>query len=293
MPVLCKRHSSQWVYQGSAYGFAGEIERPFKQVIPTKAATVLGASGGRGQDRVDNFQLEGVVSFQSASVEVGGSFDECHNRHTSYASSTIEKLNILNVVTADRIVSRMAIYSPENGDEEGELTFNITGSHFDNLRIAGHAVDVKLASNIFHQHNTHSRIANAHRKGDLDDWLLGSKIKETEIANIEDEYHALGGMSHVLKGWKQRGDKRKTDSLTFSPVNHLNIQEHAGKDTELRGFGSIICVPKFGVVRLAELTVRKHCLSLIMLKVDMCSTGTGGTTTGGTSGGGSRPTGGG
>lgn len=292
MPI-CARHSTQWTYQGSAYGFAGQIERPLRHVIPTQAATVLGTSGGRGQDRVDNFKLEGIVSFGSAYVEVGGSFDDCHNRHTSYASATIENLNILNVVTADRVVSRIAIYSPENGNDDDEMTFNITGSHFENLKIAGHKIDVKLATHIFHEHNSHSKIANAHKKGGLDQWLLASKIRENELEKIENEYHALGGISRVVQAWKQKGDKRNTDSMTFSPMNHVTIEDHAGKDTELRGFGSIICVPKFGVVRLAELTAKKHCFSLVMLKVDMCSTGTGGTSGGGTTGGGSHPTGGG
>lgn len=288
----CARHSSQWIYQGSAYGFAGQIERPLRHVIPTQAATVLGADGGRGLDRVENFKLEGIVTFDAAYVEVGGSFDDCHNRHSSYASATIENLNILNVVTADRIVSRMAIYSPKIDDDGDELTFNITGSHFENLKIAGHKIDVKLATHIFHEHNSHSKIANTHKRGGLDQWLLASKIRDNELDKIENEYHALGGISRVVQAWKQKGDKRNTDNITFSPMNHLKIEEHAGDDTELRGFGSIVCVPKFGVVRLAELTVTKHYFNLVMLKVDMCSTGTGGTSAGGTGGGGSHPTGG-
>lgn len=288
MPV-CPRHS-QWMYQGSAYGVAGEIERPFRHVIPTQAATVLGTNGGRGQDRVENFKLEGVLSFDAAYVEVGGSFDDCHGRHTSYASSTIEKLNILNVVTADRVVSRIAVYSSKSG-ENGDFTFNITGSHFDNLRIAGHKIDVKLATHIFHEHDTHSKIADAHKKGHLDEWLLGNKFKDNELPKLEDEYHALGGMSQVVKAWKLRGDKRNIDNMAFSPVNHVDIEKTLEK-TELRCFGSFICVPKFGVVRLAELSARKHCINLVMLRVDMCSTGTGGTSTGGTGGGGSFPGGG-
>lgn len=289
MPV-CARHS-QWMYQGSAYGVAGEIERPFRHVIPTQAATVLGTSGGRGHDRVENFKLEGVISFDAAYVEVGGSFDDCHGRHTSYASSTIENLNILNVVTADRVVSRIAVYSSKQGDENGDFTFNITGSHFDNLRIAGHKIDVKLATHIFHEHDTHSKIADAHKKGHLDEWLLGNKFKDNELPKLEDEYHALGGMSQVVKAWKKTGDKRNTDIMAFSPVNHVDIEKSLEK-SELRCFGSFICVPKFGVVRLAELSARKHCINLVMLRVDMCSTGTGGTTGGGVGGGGTWPGGG-
>ncbi len=286
------RHHSQYLYQASAYGFAGQIERPFHHIIPTQASTVLGTNGGRGQNRIDKFQLEGIISFESAFVEVGGSFDECHNRHTSFASATIEKLNILDMVTADRIVSRMAVYSPEEGDDKGEISFDITGSHFENLKIAGHKIEVKLATHVFHDHDTHSKAAQAHRAGKLDDWLVGSelgKLSASDLEELEGTYHALGGMSEVVRAWKLKGEKRAVEHLWFSPLNHMKIEDHAGPNTELRGFGSIICVPKFGVVRLAELEVHKHCRSLTMLRVDMCSTGTGTTTTGGSTGGGTRP----
>jgi len=239
--------------------------------------------------RSEKFKLEGVISFDAAYVEVGGSFDECHDRHTSYSSATIEKLNILNVVTADLVVSRIAVYSPLATDENGEFTFNITGSHFENLKIAGHKIDVKLATHIFHEHDTHSKIAKAHQSGKLDEWLLGSKLgklSDRDMEDIENTYHALGGMSRVVKAWKQKGEKRNTSMMSFSAMNHLKIEDHAGSHTELLGFGSIICIPKFGVVRLAELTACKHCVTLNMVRVDMCSTGTGTGGAGGTSGGG-------
>lgn len=286
------RHSYQWLYSGSAYGFAGTVERPFQHVIPTQAATVLGANGGRGMDRVEKFKLEGVVSFDAAFVEVAGSYDDDHDRHTSYASATIENLNILNVVTAEKIVSRIAIYSPLANDSDREFSFNITGSHFENLKIAGHKVDVKLATQIFHEHDTHSKIAKAHQGCKLDEWLLGSKLAKVSkqgLEELEKTYHALGGISPAIEECKTKGGQRNTQVMSFSPMNHVKIEDHAGDDTELRGYGSIICVPKFGIVRLAELTACKTCVTLNMLRVEMCSTGTASGGAGGTTGGGSMP----
>src|SRR5260370_42309528 len=100
----CSCHHSQYVYNASAYGLAGEFERPSRHSIPTQAATVLAAGGGRGFQRVENFQYDGTVSFKAAFAEVGGSFDECHHRHTSFACSVVEGLNILDVVPEDRVV---------------------------------------------------------------------------------------------------------------------------------------------------------------------------------------------
>lgn len=277
----CSRHHSQHVYHASAYGLAGEFERPSRHSIPTQAATVLGASGGRGFQRVENFQYDGTVSFRSAIAEVGGSFDECHNRHTSYATSVVEGLNILDVVTADRVVSRMAIYSAEVGDDKGEPTFDITGSHFVNLKIAGHKIDVKLATHVFHEHDTYSKIAAAHQAGNLDDWWLWSKIgKLGKLKELEETYHAVRGVSSIARQGSQGG------TYWFSPANHLKLEDHVGASSELLGAGAFVFVPKFGVIRLAEFVVHRHCRTLTMLRVHMCSTGTGGTDVGGTHGSG-------
>jgi len=199
-------------------------------------------------------------------------------------------LNILDVVTADRVVSRLAIYSADVDGQGGEATYDITGSHFVNLKVAGHKIDVKLATHIFHEHDTYSKVTKAHAAGKMDDWLLGSKfgtLKDGELSELEDTYHALGGMSELVHEWKLKGD-RSADrgSYPFSPANHLNLKDHTGPDTELRGFGSIICVPKFGVVRLAEFTIQRHCRTLTMLRTQMCSTGTGSSDLGGTHGSG-------
>jgi hypothetical protein len=285
----CSRHHSQYFYHASAYGLAGEIERPSRHTIPTQAASVLASSGGRGYQRIDDFHFDGILSFKSAYAQVGGSFDECHNRHTSYATAVIEGLNILDVVTADRVVSRLAIYSGEVKKDD-EATYDITGSHFVNLKVAGHKIDVKLATHIFHEHDTYSKVTKDHAAGKTDDWLLGSKfgtLKDGELAELEDKYHSLGGISELVSEWKQKGN-RSADrgSYVFSPANHLKIEDHTGSETELRGFGSFILVPKFGVVRLAELQIQRHCRTFTMLRVQMCSTGTGGTDVGGTHGSG-------
>jgi hypothetical protein len=289
----CSRPHSQYAHHAFAYGFAGQIERPFRHTITTQASAVLGASGGRGYQRVDNFQVDGIVHFKAAYVEVGGSFDECHNRHTSYATSVIEGLNILDVFTADKVVCRMAIYSPEVGNAQSEATFDITGSHFVNLRIAGHQIDVKLATHVFHEHDTFSKLNQAHRDGKTRNWLVESglsKLNDAELKKLESDYHALCGMSEIVKKWKQDGERSKErTSYSFSPVNHLKLEDHVGASSELLGFGSIICVPKFGVVRLAEMNVTPSCRSLTMFRVQMCSTGTGSTDGSGTGGSGGIP----
>src|SRR5262249_12147964 len=132
----CSRHHCHYFYHASAYALAAEIDRPIKQSIPAQAATALSSGGGHGSVRLANFCAPPFMSFASAYSEVGSSFDDCHGVHTTYTQNTIEKLNVFDMLTADRVVARMVVYSPEEGDDDGENSFSITGSHFDNLRIA-------------------------------------------------------------------------------------------------------------------------------------------------------------
>src|SRR5262245_57574622 len=106
MADKCSSDHSHHFYHASAFGLAGELLRPHRHSIPTQAATVLATGGGRGSQRVENFRFDGMISFDAAYVEVGGSYDPCHNRHTTYAHSVIEGLNIADMVKADRVVAR-------------------------------------------------------------------------------------------------------------------------------------------------------------------------------------------
>ena len=260
---------------GDSLGVGGFITRPLQDTLVSQVAAVLPISGGHSSSSLENFRFRGVVSFRRAHSAVSGSFDECHNRYTACAYSVVEGLNIADMVTADRVVSRVAVYSPEVG-LDGEHSFDITGSHFDNLRIAGHLIDVKLATRVFHDHDTYSKIARAHHARKMDDWLSGIKLGSLsigELAQLEDAYHALGGISEMVRQWKRVGDRPKyRGNYLFSPANHLKLEDHAESNTEIRAFGAIILVPKFGVVRLADLLIHESSRQLIMLRVEMCST---------------------
>ncbi|HEV7673882.1 MAG TPA: choice-of-anchor P family protein [Candidatus Angelobacter sp.] len=283
--MKCTRHHSQHMYQASAYSVSAEFERPKKHSLSPQAAVVLAGHGGHGSNRASAYNVDGLISFKNAYSEVGGSFDDCHGIHTTHAWSVVEGLNVADMLTADRIVARMAVYHPATNGSEA--SYDITGSYFENLRIAGHPIEVKLATHVFHDHDTYSKLAKAHHAGHTDEWLVGGKLKhlkDDKLAELEDTYHALGGMSGLVKEWKKPKRSGDRENYWFSPANHLDWDKQVGS-SEIQGFGSIICIPKFGVIRLAELVVHRHSRTLRMFRVQMCSSGHGGTE-GGTVGGG-------
>jgi len=288
-PSYC--YHSQYFYHASAYGLAGEIERPTRQSVPAQAACTLASGGGRGTQRSGKFCVSPFICFDSAYTEVGGSFDECHKKHTTYAYSVVEGLNIADVVTADRVVSRMVVYSPEVGDETGEHSYDITGSHFVNLRVAGHLIDITLSTHRFHAHDTYTRFENAYHGGQADDllpWGTQSDKRLGELEKLENEYHALSGVGKRARAWKKPSLRSKGGSYWCSAAGHLNLGQPTGT-SELQAFGSIIVIPKFGVVRLAQMLVHKDYRRLTMFHVQMCSGSTGTTDGGGTTSSGGRP----
>jgi hypothetical protein len=289
MAKECSHHHCNHHYHASAFGVSGELRRPAQRSIAAQASTTLAPGGGRGFDRVENFQLDGTLSFRAAYTEVGGSFDECHNIHTSYASSVIEDLNIADIVKADKVVSRISVYAPEEGSDD-ELSFDITGSHFENLRICGYPIDVKLATHEFHKHDTYSKFERALKAKNADHLLFLSglsKLKAAELQELQGKYHALQGIPERVAGWKRRTPKNRAALIyACSAAGHLDLKKHVGPNSELQGFGPVICIPKFGIIRLAEIVIHRNRRTLNMLRVEMCSAGDGSIHTGGTSGGG-------
>jgi len=107
--------------------------------------------------RVENYQAPGLVSFKSAYTHVAGSFAGEKPAHaTTLATTTIEGFNLLDFVTADRITARLTS-EHKLGDEEGHII--AIGSAFENLRIGGYPVKVKLRHDLLLKCKTHKEFA--------------------------------------------------------------------------------------------------------------------------------------
>jgi hypothetical protein len=136
---------STFHYHACAHVFSGRFTRPFEHQIDVQAASALPIVGGHGQARVENFQFREFLSFRRGYTHVSGA-DTDDGSHNTLVTATIEGLNLLDVVTADRIVARL--YS-KHGKDEAEGTFNIVGSRFEGLRIADCDVDIELDLELF------------------------------------------------------------------------------------------------------------------------------------------------
>lgn len=138
-------------YHACAHAFNGSFTRPFHAQIDVQAPSALPIIGGHGSSRVENFQFREFISFRKGYTHVSGGHQADDDSNNTLVTSVVEGLNLFDVVTADRIVARL--YSKHAaGDDEGHIT--MVGSKFENLRIAGCPVDIKLNTALFERLQT-------------------------------------------------------------------------------------------------------------------------------------------
>lgn len=141
-------------FHAEGHAFSGEIHDPFWHPIKAKAATSLPTIGGHARAQFENFFSQELVSFKRAHTHVSGR-QLAPLVFLTHATTTIEHLDIENVLTADRIVCRLnSRHDPEH--PEGLILAN--GSRFENLRINGHKVEVILRHRLLEDCDTFQRL---------------------------------------------------------------------------------------------------------------------------------------
>ena len=134
------------IYDAEAEALSGNLTLPLIQEVKPPTFVKLNERGGYVSQHAENFRLGGAVSFRSAYTQVGGnpSTKSDHGWNT-LTTSVIEGLNVLDIVTADRIVAQISTDHPPVGYVP---TVTFLGTRYENLRIAGHAVKVSLDLNM-------------------------------------------------------------------------------------------------------------------------------------------------
>jgi hypothetical protein len=233
-------------YHANGLALSGRLDRPMQHMIEVQAGTTLPSTGGYCNARVDNFHFDDLVSFKAGYTYVSGSEQVQDGRtlYTTQVTSVVEGLNIHDMVTADRIVARLAS-SYEQGDESKIL---VLGSRFENLRIAGKKFDVEF----------HDELAMK-----LDTFAAARKEYETnpEFGEMAKDFFDPGS---VPKKIDINGVVRCSLVKELLPAELPAIRRHGR-------FGHILAVPEFGKIHLAELALEHGRKNLTMMRVELGS----------------------
>jgi len=130
-----------------AHGVAlgGYLREPVMEPIPSQASAAIPLSGGFQTVRVEGFNHREIVSFRSAHTLVSG--HEAGGRLETLVTTVVEGLDILGVITADKIVARLAGSVPTAEGANSKVT--PSGSYFQNLRICGQLVECRFIGDRF------------------------------------------------------------------------------------------------------------------------------------------------
>lgn len=220
-------------YYATAGILSAKIEQPLKKEVKSEVLR-LPDDGGYKFRPAEPFRLEGIISYESGYAQVAG-FAGPHG-FTTLTTSVVEGLNILDVITADRVVGQISTEHPVY--EEGQVpSVSFLGTRFDNLRINGHKVEVIRCLDI-----------------------LGPK-PAGDKSYFEDEVvlWKMSEQSKGLPGWAR--DRWK--SATIQDISQPGESSaHCSLVSKVEGvedisFGHVIDLPHFGKIFLAELRVNR------------------------------------
>jgi hypothetical protein len=248
--------AQSYLYHASAHAFSGHLVRPENQLIPVQAGVMLPSVGGQHTSRVENFRHGEAFSFAAGYAQVCGG-EKIENGkiiHTTLATATVEKLNFLNVITADRIVARLGS-SFEPGNAESRIL--LIGSYFENLRVAGCKVEVEL----------HHELA---LKLDTFENTIKQFKNNTEFKKMAEDPFNPGHLPSKIE---------PNGILRCSMVQEVQLAKCPGI-TQLGHHGHVLVVPEFGKIFLAEVLFSHARKRITMLRVELGSPQSGGGSAG-------------
>jgi hypothetical protein len=233
-------------YHAEASVLTADLELPFEEHIGRRARVKLPTDGHYQFKQADPFHVEGIMSYHSGYTQVAGHPSSKVRGFTTLSTSVLEGVNVLDVVTADRVVAQISTTHPIYDDGQvPSVTF--LGTRFDNLRIGGHKIDI--VPNL--------GILGPRRENDL------SYFDDEDVTNaLRTQYETISNAKD-LPDWAPaefpkdretwRTGENGTSQMSCSLVDSVS-GVHKGHGTP---FGHVIDVPHFGRIFLAELKINR------------------------------------
>jgi hypothetical protein len=262
-------------HHADGVALGGRIEQPFDELIPVQSSLSLPAVGGHAAIRSERFQYRELISYKAAHTQVSGSAVTKDGPWTTLVTTSIEGLNVLNVVTADRVVARISTEHPAIGYHP-KISF--LGTQFENLRVAGCTVTPEFDLDMCKQGdgNTHPQQACIHDEGFLErvnrqrSTFLSERERHEEEQQKKDSTLREKLSDFVSRHAHDYSDGRQKTSghVLCSLVNQITVDEKQRKCPGRR-VGHIFEIPDVGKMYLAELVVTHGEFQLIMMRFEL------------------------
>ncbi len=284
-------------YHAKAEALSGHLKLPVEQKILAQAPTLLNTTrDSHTFQRADKFNLEGLITVQSAYTHVSGNISSKDDRNHGWvtlATSVLEGLNVINVITADRVVSQVSTDHPRINGHVPHVTF--LGTQFENLRISGYPVDVELDYSVcgprpedempYTQSSSFMKRAQQHCERIAGAGELPKKLRDQYQSNLQllEKIKSNGNGTGANKRkannpaeTRERTDERWGDTEDDSPRVKCTLVKHISSIPIATSVGNVLFIPGFGTVHLASIEVsQNNYFTLTMLQIEMGCIGTG------------------
>ena len=247
-------------FHADANSLGGYLENPYR-AIPSQASVSLPAAGGSASARVSDFRYEEVLSCRSTYTHAAGRPIKTNGPWTARVTAVAEGINVLNVLTAERVVSRVFVEHPEDG---GPPKISFAGSHIHGLRFRGKEVEVSLNSTLLPAH---------HRGGDVynEDESFAPEIEWQSLWDVAKQQSAgfrdrSGTPVWAIDrfGWlAQKQSLNGVDTAICSLVDRIAPVEGA------QSFGHFLEVPDIGRFFLGEALIMPGSIQLTLLRAEL------------------------
>jgi hypothetical protein len=240
-------------YHADAAPFGGHFTHPIEQIVPSHGSSSLAQTGGHASSRAESVRLDGLVSCEAAYSEIYGTVNQKTGSWTTLVTSVVEGLNVVETVTADRVVAILSVEHPLVGYVP---KVSVVGSQFENLRIAGVKVNPVL---------TGSPVVLPKRE-----FPAKAMVEDGDfVARAAAQSQKLAGAAAPRwlaerYGWIQSEEARRQKGYVLCSL----VDEVQGTKPG-SSFGHVVQVPGFGNVFLGELLTDQHTFRLTMIRIEM------------------------
>ncbi len=246
-------------YHAEAHALSGYLHHPVYQRINEKAqVTLKDYRDGHIQEKESQFGLEGI-SFESGRSRVSGNRNLKNKGWITLSTSIVEGLNVLEVITADRVVSQVSTEHAYVNGHVPSLTF--LGTQFVNLRLSGIPIKPKFDFGIcadkpqgktpYVKHLSFLRGA----KKQLDTIIQGDL--PVEVRNeYSDRLKVVEGLIAYAGNSGNGRNGQEPIVVTCSLITSIDIDEARSVIPGLKTAGNVLFIPEFGTVALGEVEVK-------------------------------------
>lgn len=269
-------------YHADANALGGTIDRPFSGFIPSHTSLSLPLVGGFVEKQRKGRRWKDIISYTSESTHVSGSkqAEQEDGPWTTQVSATLEGLNILDVITADRVVAQLSVAHPHDGSEP---TISLVGSQFLNLRISGNPIEPVLRYDLFSEHDgllkENGSVQNGPKKlYPKKPWPKQEKFLEkvgAQMANAKDTFakkyngaEIPDWIKHHFHLFDSEQGLNDRDYIVCSLIDSLpELPAH---------FPGVVCghgiyIPGFGKVFFGEVIVHQGTYTVSMIRAQLGS----------------------